>query len=136
MVATLKEPVVFQQHAYEKELFENLKKLRNKMAHEENVPAYLILSDSSLMDLATYLPLVAADLGKISGFGVYKIERYGQPFLEMVQDYCNENSIDTRIELKQPKKRKKNHCNKRKRNRYQKNKFRFVSVGHECTSHC
>ncbi|HCL05522.1 MAG TPA: DNA helicase RecQ [Chitinophagaceae bacterium] len=107
IVATVKEPVVYQQHAYEKELFENLKKLRNKMAHEENVPAYLILSDSSLMDLATYLPLVATDLSKISGFGVYKIERYGQPFLEMVQDYCNEQGIDTRIELKQPKRERR-----------------------------
>lgn len=107
IVATIKEPVVYQQHAYEKELFENLKKLRNKMAHEENVPAYLILSDSSLMDLATYLPLAATDLSKISGFGVYKIERYGQPFLEMVRDYCNEQGIDTRIELKQPKRERR-----------------------------
>jgi len=107
IVTTLKEPVIYQQHAYEKELFENLKKLRNKMAHEENVPAYLILSDSSLMDLATYLPLAANDLSKISGFGVYKIERYGQPFLEMVQDYCNEHGLDTRIELKQPKRERR-----------------------------
>lgn len=107
IVTTIKEPVVYQQHAYEKELFENLKRLRNKMAHEENVPAYLILSDSSLMDLATYLPLAATDLSKISGFGMYKIERYGQPFLEMVQDYCNEQGLDTRIELKQPKRERR-----------------------------
>ncbi len=65
------------------------------------------MSDSSLIDLATYLPLVADDLGKISGFGVYKIEKYGQPFLEMVQDYCNENGIDTRIELKKPKRERR-----------------------------
>lgn len=106
-IVTAKEPVIYQQHAYEKELFENLKKLRNKMAHEENVPAYLIFSDSSLIDLATYLPLVENDLSKISGFGVYKIEKYGQPFLEMVQDYCNEHGLDTRIELKQPKRERK-----------------------------
>lgn len=107
IVTTVKEPVIYQQHAYEKELFEQLKKVRNKMAHEENVPAYLILSDSSLLDLATYLPLAISDLSKISGFGVYKIERYGQPFLEIIQDYCNENGIDTRIELKQPKREKR-----------------------------
>lgn len=107
ITATIKEPVIYQQHAYEKELFEHLKKLRNTLAHQENVPAYLILSDSSLMDLATYLPIVTDDLSKISGFGVYKIERYGQPFLEMVQDYCNTNSLDTRIELKQTKRERK-----------------------------
>lgn len=106
-IITTKEPVIYQQLPYEKELFENLKKLRNKIAHEENVPAYLIFSDSSLIDLATYLPFTTEDLSKISGFGVYKIEKYGEAFLEQVQDYCNEQGLDTRIELKQPKRERK-----------------------------
>jgi ATP-dependent DNA helicase RecQ len=69
-----KEPVIYQQHSYEKELFDSLKHLRNKIAHEENLPAYIIFSDSTLMDLATYLPLSVDDLSKVSGFGAYKIE--------------------------------------------------------------
>lgn len=107
ITTTTKEPVIYQQLPYEKELFEDLKKLRNKIAHEENVPAYLIFSDSSLIDLATYLPFTTEDLSKISGFGVYKIEKYGEAFLEQVQDYCNEQGLDTRIELKQPKRERK-----------------------------
>ncbi len=106
-ITTTKEPVVYQQLPYEKELFEQLKKLRNTIAHEENVPAYLIFSDSSLIDLATYLPFTTEDLSKISGFGVYKIEKYGEAFLTQVQDYCNEHGLDTRIELKQPKRERK-----------------------------
>jgi len=106
-VNIVKEPVIYQQHDYEKELFEELKKLRNRIAHEENVPAYLIFSDSTLLDLATYLPLSKDDLPKISGFGAFKIERYGTPFLEQVQDYCNDHSLPTRIELKQPSRTKK-----------------------------
>ena len=106
-VSIAKEPVIYQQHAYEKELFEELKKLRNRIAHEENVPAYLILSDSSLLDLATYLPLSKNELPKISGFGAFKIERYGGPFLDMIHDYCNEHSLTTRIELKKPARSKK-----------------------------
>ena len=102
-----KEPVIYQQHAYEKELFEQLKKLRNQIAHEENVPAYLILSDSSLLDLSTYLPLTKNELPLISGFGAFKIEKYGAPFLELVQDFCNANNLVSKIELKQPKKTKK-----------------------------
>jgi ATP-dependent DNA helicase RecQ len=101
-----KEPVIFQQHAYEKELFENLKRLRNKIAHEENIPPYIIFSDSSLLDLATYLPITSSDLPNISGFGTYKIERYGASFLEMVQDYCIEHQMATRMELKGPPKKK------------------------------
>jgi len=57
-----------------------LKKLRNKIAHEENVPAYIIFSDSTLLDLATYLPISNSDLPNISGFGAYKTEHYGAPF--------------------------------------------------------
>jgi ATP-dependent DNA helicase RecQ len=106
-VVIAKEPVIYQQHDYEKELFEELKKLRNRIAHEENVPAYLIFSDSTLLDLATYLPLSKTDLPKITGFGAYKIERYGMPFLEKIQDYCNDHSLRTRIELKQPARSKK-----------------------------
>jgi ATP-dependent DNA helicase RecQ len=102
-----KEPVIYQPLAYEKELFEQLKKVRNRVAHEENVPAYLILSDSSLLDLATYLPLTKTDLAKISGFGVFKVERYGNAFLELVQDYCNDNGLSSQIEQKQAKKPKR-----------------------------
>ncbi len=102
-----KEPVVFQEYPYEKELFENLKTLRNKISREENVPAYIILSDSTLLDLATYLPLTQNDLLKISGFGTFKTEKYGKSFLESIQEYCNEKKLETRIDLKQPKREKK-----------------------------
>jgi ATP-dependent DNA helicase RecQ len=106
-VKIAQEPVVYQQHSYEKALFENLKKCRNQLAHDEDVPAYLILSDSSLMDLATYLPLKQSDLPHISGFGAYKIEKYGMAFLEMVQDYCIAEKMPTRMGLKSPLKEKK-----------------------------
>ncbi|MEP7318320.1 MAG: RQC domain-containing protein, partial [Panacibacter sp.] len=106
-IVIAKEPVIYQQHPYEKELFEELKKLRNKIAHEENVPAYIIFSDSSLLDLATYLPLTKNDLPKITGFGTFKTEKYGMPFLETVQDYCNASNLTTRIQLKQPKRETK-----------------------------
>lgn len=106
-VSMVNEPEIYQQHNYEKPLFESLKKLRNVLAHEENVPAYLILSDSSLLDLATYLPLHLASLSGISGFGAYKIEKYGRPFIELIQDYCNDHVLDTRMGLQSPKKEKK-----------------------------
>ena len=102
-----REPVIYQEHPYEKNLFENLKQLRNEMAHRENVPAYIIFSDSTLMDLATYLPLAHDDLAKISGFGTFKIEKYGSPFLQIVQEYCKKYLLETRIQLKQPKRERK-----------------------------
>ena len=106
-VTITKEPVIYQPHAYEKPLFEYLKKLRNQLAHEENVPAYLIFSDSTLLDLATYLPQSSDDLQHISGFGAFKIEKYGRAFLELVQDYCLENGLATQMDLKSVKKVRK-----------------------------
>ncbi len=102
-----KEPVIYQPNPYEKDLFEQLKKLRNQLAHEENVPAYLIFSDSTLLDLATYLPLTQDDLQHISGFGAFKIEKYGRVFLELVQDYCLENNLASQMALKHGKKIRK-----------------------------
>ncbi|MEI7627948.1 MAG: DNA helicase RecQ [Bacteroidota bacterium] len=119
----IKEPIIFQQHSFEKELFENLKKLRNKIAHEENIPAYIILSDSSLLDLATYLPLKNSDLPNISGFGTYKIENYGAAFLEMVQDYCIEHQMATRMELKHPSRKKQTRIIKEKETETKKQSF-------------
>ena len=106
-IVIAKEPVIYQEHPYEAELFEQLKELRNQLAREQNVPSYIIFSDSTLMDLATYLPLLTEDLEKISGFGTFKIEKYGQPFLNMVQNYCTEKKLESRILLKQPKRERK-----------------------------
>ncbi|MEO6328956.1 MAG: helix-turn-helix domain-containing protein, partial [Ginsengibacter sp.] len=106
-IVIAKEPVIYQQHVYEQELFDKLKELRNRIAHEENLPAYIIFSDSTLLDLATYLPLSVNDLLKISGFGVVKLEKYGQSFLKVVQQYCTTQNLETRIHLKQPKRERK-----------------------------
>jgi ATP-dependent DNA helicase RecQ len=59
------------------------------------------------MDLATYLPLKHSDLSQISGFGAFKIEKYGAAFLEIVQDYCIAEKMPTKMHLKGPTKTKK-----------------------------
>jgi ATP-dependent DNA helicase RecQ len=106
-IVIAKEPVIYQQHPYEKQLFDNLKELRKKIAHEENLPAYIIFSDSTLLDLATYLPLKENDLLKIAGFGAAKLEKYGQSFLRVVRQFCTKHNLETRIQLKQLKRERK-----------------------------
>jgi ATP-dependent DNA helicase RecQ len=128
-VQIAKEPEIYQPLAYEKDLFEQLKKLRNRIAHEENVPAYLIFSDSSLLDLATYLPQRKEDLSKISGFGAFKIERYGNAFLERVQDYCNEHKLESQVGLKQHKKPKRESTIKRGATATQKTSLELFQQG-------
>ncbi len=106
-VKIAKEPQIFQQHSYDKELFNQLKQLRNMIAHEQNVPAYIIFSDSSMLDLATYLPATLNDLHKISGFGEFKIQQYGKVFLDLVLTYCREQNLPTQIHLKNSKRERK-----------------------------
>jgi ATP-dependent DNA helicase RecQ len=50
-----------------------------------------------------YLPVVKNDLKKIAGFGEAKIEKYGRQFCTLVEDYCVENNVESRIHLKAPK---------------------------------
>jgi len=88
---------------YEIELFQQLKDLRKRFADEENVPAYVVLSDATLMELATYLPHSREELLKISGFGEVKIAKYGKPFLEMIVAYCQEHNLQSRMVEKAPK---------------------------------
>lgn len=89
------------------ELLDLLRKLRYQVAQEENVPAYIIFSDVTLLELATYLPQNTEELHQISGFGEYKVTKYGATFLEAITHYCQEKSLSSLIHQKAPKSSKK-----------------------------
>ena len=95
------------QELLHKDLLSILKTTRYQLAEEENVPAFQIFSDATLVELATYLPLTNTDLAKISGFGDIKLARYGNSFLDAILDYCVANELATKINSKTPKRQKK-----------------------------
>jgi ATP-dependent DNA helicase RecQ len=97
------EEVYSPKEAYEQELLQQLKETRRQIANEENVPAYIVLSDATLMELATYLPHNKEEFFKISGFGQLKIEKYGKQFWDVVAAYCREHNLKSRIHLKTAK---------------------------------
>lgn len=88
---------------YDADLFRDLKVVRRELAELENVPAYIILSDATLVELATYLPHTKDEFRKISGFGESKIERYEKYFREAVVVYCRDRGLASRIHLKKPR---------------------------------
>ena len=59
------------------------------------------------MELATYLPESFNDMKNISGFGDYKISKYGAGFLGVVKNYMTEHELKSRMHFKKPKKEKK-----------------------------
>ena len=79
------------------DLLQNLKQLRYEIAIRENVPAYIIFSDATLVELASYLPLTIPDLRRISGFGDIKIAKYGQAFLKVITEYCEKKNLPSKI---------------------------------------
>ncbi|MEQ9439972.1 MAG: DNA helicase RecQ [Cyclobacteriaceae bacterium] len=94
-------------------LISQLKTLRRQLAQQENVPAYVIFSDATLQELATYLPTQAEDLSRISGFGEVKINKYGEAFLEEINQYCIENDLESRMSKLRRKSRKKRAADKK-----------------------
>jgi len=92
---------------HEAELLSRLKTIRLEIANQENVPAYIILSDATLMELATYLPQSMDELKYISGFGEVKLAKYGELFLTTVVNYCNEKGLTSQIKSRPVKRERK-----------------------------
>nr|MBS0037006.1 DNA helicase RecQ [Saprospiraceae bacterium] len=72
---------------FEKDLFERLRVLRKKLADEEGVPPFVVFSDKTLRDLATFQPQNLEEMLNISGFGQVKLQKYGRHFLDEVTSY-------------------------------------------------
>lgn len=92
---------------HEIELLNLLKSVRRDIAQLENVPPYIIVSDATLLEMATYLPLSLDELRLISGFGDIKLARYGRELLQPVKDYCKAKSLESKIAYKSPKRERK-----------------------------
>jgi PIF1-like helicase/Helix-turn-helix domain/HRDC domain len=90
------------------ELYETLKRWRNIMVEQENVPIYIIANQASLKEIATYLPLSKKDLLQITGFGKAKVDKYGDDILAAVESYCQQYHIETNMfsKIANPKKEK------------------------------
>ena len=62
-----------------------LKALRSKLAQAQRVPAYVVFSDRTLVELATHRPASPAAMREIHGIGDAKLERYGPAFLDVIR---------------------------------------------------
>jgi ATP-dependent DNA helicase RecQ len=69
----------------EMDLFDALRKLRKTLADERNVPAYVVFSDATLLQMAQKKPQSEADLLDISGVGPKKVAAYGAQFVALLR---------------------------------------------------
>ncbi|AFY36645.1 ATP-dependent DNA helicase RecQ [[Leptolyngbya] sp. PCC 7376] len=69
-------------------LFEELRRLRKHLADVNWVAPYMIFSDSTLKKMAKKRPQTRADFMQISGVTIAKTQRYGEPFLNKIKEFC------------------------------------------------
>ena len=69
------------------ELVEELKSWRSAVSGEANLPAYCVLSNKTIDDIAEAMPKDAVELSKVSGIGPEKLMKYGEKILEIVGDF-------------------------------------------------
>jgi ATP-dependent DNA helicase RecQ len=69
------------------ELLTRLKELRNRLAQEGRVPAYIIFSDASLRDMCRKQPETPEAFLTVLGVGQVKMEKYAAPFTRIIAEY-------------------------------------------------
>lgn len=71
-------------------LFERLRKLRYRIAQEEDIAAYLVFNDATLKEIERERPQSDEEFLAISGVGQRKLEVYGAEFMEEIKTFLNE----------------------------------------------
>ena len=94
------ETVDGQVSALDPQLFAMLKDLRKEIAQKMQIPAYVIFQDVSLDQMATMYPVNSDELQQIQGVGSGKAKRYGQPFIDLIKRYCEDNGIERPEEMR------------------------------------
>jgi ATP-dependent DNA helicase RecQ len=79
---------------FDKDLFNRLKEIRLNIAQQKGMPPYIVFHDSSLKEMATYLPQNQDEFLNIKGAGHKKYENYGKDFIGLINDYILEKDLN------------------------------------------
>lgn len=103
-------------------VFDALKEWRTQVASVAGVPAYVVMYDRTLAELANALPERTSELDSIHGLGPVKIEKYGQALLDVI--HSSRNASNSRFDsiakeaeapILEPVKKKKENKEKEKK---------------------
>jgi ATP-dependent DNA helicase RecQ len=78
---------------YNSALFALLRQKRKELADQGRVPPYVIFSDKTLVEMATYFPQSMDSMLRISGIGQVKLRQYGETFRAIIQEYCHAHKL-------------------------------------------
>jgi ATP-dependent DNA helicase RecQ len=80
--------------AFDETLYDLLLDLRKSVAKQMGVPPFVVFQDPSLKDMCLQYPITMDELTHIQGVGVGKAQRFGEPFVDLIAHYVEENDID------------------------------------------
>ena len=78
---------------YDSVLFEQLRAKRKELADADDVPPYVIFSDRTLKEMATYFPHSTESFETMHGIGQMKVEKYADSFLPIICTYCQQYEL-------------------------------------------
>ena len=78
------------------ELINELKSVRKQLAQQNNVPAYIIFNDATLMEMASKKPINKEAMLEISGIGLQKFDLYGKIFMKIIEDLINNKNFSSK----------------------------------------
>ena len=73
--------------AMDNDLFQSLRKWRWALADDAEVPAFVIMSDATLRELALRRPQSLDELAQVKGIGPAKLEHYGEALLRVIREH-------------------------------------------------
>jgi len=75
------------------ELLGRLQALRKRLADEQGLPPYIVFANASLREMARYRPQTRAQFARISGVGDRKLSQYGDIFLTVIRQFCDQYGL-------------------------------------------
>ncbi len=81
----IKADSALQDHGHDAQLYSMMRDHRARLAKREDVPPYVIFNNKTLEALARYQPITTAEALHIPGIGEAKVQRYIEPFLEIIR---------------------------------------------------
>ena len=73
---------------YPQALFEALRRRRSELAKEQQVAAYVVFADKTLIDMARRKPATVTEMGAVHGVGAAKLRQYGELFLDVIRQHA------------------------------------------------
>lgn len=84
---TVNQHLVNRERPCDEALWKLLQQRRDGLAWLAGVPAFAVVTDQTLREMASVKPQTMQQMAAINGMGEYKLDRYGKRFLKVIQTY-------------------------------------------------